>query len=198
VSRGATVTWINRDDVPHTATSSASPRAFDSKALDTDERFSFVFTKPGTYSYFCAVQPAHDRDDRREIASHTAPICLKESRMSEQTNQPVDKDGIDRRGFLQCMAWVGTAVLWSVGSGGIVQSRVLAADAAAADAAIDDPSAFSFAQISDSHIGFSKEPNKDVTATLQLAVDRMQAAQEPAEVPAAHRRPHAPVQAGGV
>jgi len=57
VSRGATVTWINRDDVPHTATSSASPRAFDSKALDTDERFSFVFTKPGTYSYFCAVHP---------------------------------------------------------------------------------------------------------------------------------------------
>jgi 3',5'-cyclic AMP phosphodiesterase CpdA len=100
--------------------------------------------------------------------------------MSEQTNPPVDKDGIDRRGFLQCMAWVGTAVLWSVGSGGIVQSRVLAADApAAADAAIDDPSAFSFAQISDSHIGFSKEPNKDVTATLQLAVDRMRQLKNP-------------------
>ena len=57
VSRGARVTWLNRDDVPHTATSSASPRAFDSKALDTDEQFSFVFTTPGTYPYFCAVHP---------------------------------------------------------------------------------------------------------------------------------------------
>jgi plastocyanin len=57
VSRGAKVTWLNRDDVPHTATSSASPRAFDSKALDTDEQFSFVFTTPGSYPYFCAVHP---------------------------------------------------------------------------------------------------------------------------------------------
>jgi plastocyanin len=54
---GTKVTWINRDDVPHTATSSAKPTVFDSKALDTDEKFSFVFTAPGTYPYFCAVHP---------------------------------------------------------------------------------------------------------------------------------------------
>ncbi len=54
---GTKVTWINRDDVPHTATSSVKPRVFDSKALDTDEKFSFVFTAPGTYPYFCAVHP---------------------------------------------------------------------------------------------------------------------------------------------
>jgi plastocyanin len=54
---GAKVTWINRDDVPHTATSSAKPTVFDSKALDTDDKFSFVFTAPGTYPYFCAVHP---------------------------------------------------------------------------------------------------------------------------------------------
>jgi plastocyanin len=54
---GTKVTWINRDDVPHTATSAAEPRLFDSKALDTDEKFSFVFTTPGTYRYFCAVHP---------------------------------------------------------------------------------------------------------------------------------------------
>jgi plastocyanin len=54
---GTKVTWINRDDVPHTATSSAKPRVFDSKALDTDDKFSFVFTATGTYPYFCAVHP---------------------------------------------------------------------------------------------------------------------------------------------
>jgi amicyanin len=54
---GATVTWVNRDDVPHTATSTARPRAFDSGALDTDDTFSFRFTAPGTFDYFCAVHP---------------------------------------------------------------------------------------------------------------------------------------------
>ena len=54
---GASVTWINHDDVPHTATASSKPREFDSKALDTDEKFSHRFSKAGTYSYFCAVHP---------------------------------------------------------------------------------------------------------------------------------------------
>jgi plastocyanin len=54
---GTRVTWINRDDVPHTATSSVKPRTFDSSALDTDDTFSFVFEAPGTYEYFCAVHP---------------------------------------------------------------------------------------------------------------------------------------------
>jgi len=57
VARGTKVTWVNRDDVPHTATSSDSPPKFKSKALDTDDRFSFVFTQPGVYPYFCAVHP---------------------------------------------------------------------------------------------------------------------------------------------
>jgi plastocyanin len=52
---GTKVTWVNHDDVPHTATSSAKPRLFDSGTLDTDDQFSFVFTAPGTYDYFCAV-----------------------------------------------------------------------------------------------------------------------------------------------
>ena len=54
---GTKVTWVNRDDVPHTATSTAKPKSFDSGALDTDQQFSHVFTKPGTYVYFCAVHP---------------------------------------------------------------------------------------------------------------------------------------------
>ena len=57
IPRGTKVTWLNRDDVPHTATSSASPKAFNSKALDTDDKFSFVFTTPGNYPYFCAIHP---------------------------------------------------------------------------------------------------------------------------------------------
>ncbi len=57
VDVGAEVTWINRDDVPHTVTSSAKPRAFASGALDTDQHFSHVFDTPGTFPYFCAIHP---------------------------------------------------------------------------------------------------------------------------------------------
>jgi plastocyanin len=52
---GTTVTWTNRDDIPHTVVS--TDNAFKSKALDTDDKFSFVFSKPGTYSYFCSIHP---------------------------------------------------------------------------------------------------------------------------------------------
>jgi plastocyanin len=52
---GGTVRWTNHDDVPHTVT--ASDKGFTSKALDTDDAYSHTFTKPGTYSYFCAVHP---------------------------------------------------------------------------------------------------------------------------------------------
>jgi plastocyanin len=54
---GTKVTWVNHDDVPHTATSTAKPKRFESGTLDTDEKFSHVFTVPGTYEYFCAVHP---------------------------------------------------------------------------------------------------------------------------------------------
>jgi plastocyanin len=55
VANGTTVTWINRDDIPHTVVSSDS--AFKSKALDTDEKFSYTFSKAGTYPYFCSLHP---------------------------------------------------------------------------------------------------------------------------------------------
>ena len=54
---GTKVTWVNHDDVPHTATSTAKPKQFESGTLDTDEKSSHVFTVPGTYEYFCAVHP---------------------------------------------------------------------------------------------------------------------------------------------
>jgi len=52
---GAIVTWTNRDDIPHTVVSTDG--IFKSKVLDTDEKFSFTFTKAGTYDYFCSVHP---------------------------------------------------------------------------------------------------------------------------------------------
>jgi plastocyanin len=54
VKAGTKVTWVNHDDIPHTV---ADPPTFRSRALDTDESFSFTFTTPGTYSYFCALHP---------------------------------------------------------------------------------------------------------------------------------------------
>jgi amicyanin len=55
VKAGDTVIWTNHDDIPHTVTSSTG--AFRSKALDTDDTFSFTFATPGTYKYFCALHP---------------------------------------------------------------------------------------------------------------------------------------------
>lgn len=57
VAVGTTVTWTNRDDIPHTVVSSDTAKTFKSKVLDTDEKFSFTFTKAGTYPYFCSVHP---------------------------------------------------------------------------------------------------------------------------------------------
>ena len=55
VSVGTTLTWTNHDDIPHTVV--ADDQQFKSKALDTDEKFSHTFDKPGTYSYFCSIHP---------------------------------------------------------------------------------------------------------------------------------------------
>jgi plastocyanin len=52
---GTTVTWTNRDDIPHTVVS--TEKMFKSKVLDTDEKFSFTFSKAGTYPYFCSIHP---------------------------------------------------------------------------------------------------------------------------------------------
>ena len=77
-----------------------------------------------------------------------------------------DADGIDRRGFLKCMAWAGTGVLWSL-TGGVVHGINLSDRMGLLTAQESD---FTFVQISDSHIGFNKPANTDVTATLTEAV----------------------------
>src|ERR1700676_803503 len=97
---------------------------------------------------------------KRTIAG-AAPKSLEAS----ATNSLASSDGIDRRGFLHCMAWAGTGIIWSF-AGGIPVSSVFGATTPRQRG--ED---FSFVQISDSHIGFAKAANPDVTGTLQKAVD---------------------------
>jgi plastocyanin len=55
VGAGTTVVWTNRDDIPHTVVSTEG--VFKSKVMDTDEKFSYTFTKAGTFPYFCSLHP---------------------------------------------------------------------------------------------------------------------------------------------
>src|SRR5580692_6501096 len=89
--------------------------------------------------------------------------------MQNRSELSIRGDGVDRRGFLECMAWAGTGLLWTF-NGGLPGARVFGQDATSVGT-----SAFSFAQISDSHIGFSKQPNQDVVGTLQAAVAKINA-----------------------
>ncbi|HEY2844897.1 MAG TPA: metallophosphoesterase [Bryobacteraceae bacterium] len=88
--------------------------------------------------------------------------------MSKKIVHDHNPDGIDRRGFLECMAWAGTGVIWSV-AGGVLNSRAFGQKPGEA---MGD---FSFVQISDSHIGFNKPANPDVNLTLHTAVEKINA-----------------------
>src|SRR5215471_14558660 len=84
-------------------------------------------------------------------------------------------DGVDRRGFLKCMAWAGTGMLWTV-SGGVLGSKILnPVSASAAENLAGTSRDFSFVQISDSHIGFNKPANTDVAGTLKQAIAKINA-----------------------
>jgi len=95
--------------------------------------------------------------------------------MEDKIVENHNKDGIDRRGMLKCMAWVGTGMLWTM-SGGVFSSRLLAEDAGGDKT---DRGDFSFVQLSDSHIGFNKDPNKDVVGTLKAAIAKINAQATP-------------------
>ncbi len=84
--------------------------------------------------------------------------------MTDELNKD-QGNGIERRSFLKCMAWAGAGVVW-VMSGGVLTSCQLVPGALR-------KGVFSFVQISDSHIGFNKEPNQDVTKTFQEAVNKI-------------------------
>ncbi|HKV49146.1 MAG TPA: cupredoxin family copper-binding protein [Candidatus Acidoferrales bacterium] len=82
VPMGTRVTWTNKDEEPHTVFSSDS--VFKSKALDTDDNFSFTFSKPGTYEYFCSVHPKMVAKIIVEASSH------KKSPMKSMKMGPVN------------------------------------------------------------------------------------------------------------
>src|SRR5579871_246207 len=97
-------------------------------------------------------------------------LTAKQNPDGAALTESASSDGIDRRGFLKCMAWAGTGLVWTF-AGGVPTSRVFGEPV--------KPSAqsdFTFVQISDSHIGFNKPANTDVTATLQAALNRIDAA----------------------
>jgi len=82
----------------------------------------------------------------------------------------VKQDQIERRSFLKCMAWAGTGLVWAM-NGGVLGSHELLARP-------KRKLGFSFVQISDSHIGFNRDPNHDVSKTLQETVDKINALEE--------------------
>ena len=91
--------------------------------------------------------------------------------MNRRIKQNLNQDGIDRRGFLECMAWAGTGMIWTV-TGGVLSSKAFGQKSSAE---MGGEAGFSFVQISDSHIGFNKEANKDVAATFQEAIHKINA-----------------------
>src|SRR3954447_3864563 len=106
----------------------------------------------------------HDRDDARfDEQGNTRPTG------SNYIADDHSDDGIDRRGFLRCMAWAGTATAWGL-AGGIPTSFALNRLSFLTEA---QKKSIFFAQISDSHIGFNKDANKDVTGTLREAVAKV-------------------------
>src|SRR5579863_448941 len=107
------------------------------------------------------------------MAAKNGPSIGKARRsMGDIIKENLNPDGIDRRGFLKCMAWAGTGTLcvmqggvlksFAFGHGGQINKVVMKGD-------------FAFAQISDSHIGFNKAANPDVTATLREAIAKLNA-----------------------
>ena len=86
--------------------------------------------------------------------------------MSKMIKHDHNRDGIDRRGFLQCMAWAGTGVVWTVSSG-VLTSQTFGQNQKMA------PGDLHFVQISDTHMGFNKPANADVNGTLQATIDKI-------------------------
>jgi hypothetical protein len=88
----------------------------------------------------------------------------------DRDNEHHTMDAIARRGFLQCMAWAGTGVLWTIG-GGVASSALITGAQAAGQAT----AGLMFIQISDSHIGFKKPANPDPLGTLKETIAKIQA-----------------------
>jgi 3',5'-cyclic-AMP phosphodiesterase len=98
------------------------------------------------------------------------------ARTNDRSRSSREAAKTDRRNFLKCMAWVGTGAVWTM-SGGILRGSPLGRQIPASGMAPDDRT-LRFVQISDSHIGFDRPPNTDVTATLREAIAKIKAESE--------------------
>jgi Icc protein len=105
--------------------------------------------------------------------------------MEERIVSDPSTDGINRRGFLKCMAWAGTGMVWAV-NGGVLRGAQLNAQSGSGQPSTTaqngaQPATFTFVQVSDSHLGFNREPNRDVAETYREAIRRINALpQQPA------------------
>jgi Icc protein len=99
---------------------------------------------------------------------------FEEDEVAKENEARPASDGIDRRNFLGCMAWAGTGLLWTM-AGGVPTSKLLAQAAKSGGVGVGKVEDFSFVQISDSHIGFNKAANQNVTGTLKIAIDKINA-----------------------
>src|SRR6266568_3185918 len=115
------------------------------------------------------MKDTHRDESAQKLIQSTNPADESQAATEHDT---AGSDGIDRRNFLSCMAWAGTGLLWTV-TGGIPTSRLFAASAGTASKEGKSTEGFSFVQISDSHIGFNKAANQDVTGTLKLALEKI-------------------------
>ena len=122
------------------------------------------------------VKHTHPNEGSEFPADTAAGGANSVEESGRETNSPDNDpghDGIDRRGFLSCMAWAGTGLIWTM-VGGVPTSKLFAAAGGAKQAGPHgEQGSFSFVQISDSHIGFNKAANQDVTGTLKLAIDKI-------------------------
>src|SRR5215468_9567558 len=107
----------------------------------------------------------------QSVINHGVHMTDKKQDLIDQNLQDLNNDGVDRRGFLKCMAWAGTGLVWTL-SGGIPTSTLFGATGHEAH---HSNNGFSFVQISDSHIGFNKGANPDVIGTFQAAINKINA-----------------------
>src|SRR5690348_1028955 len=114
------------------------------------------------------------RQRRQESMPETKKLSPNPGGLIEDDH---NHDGIDRRGFLKCMAWAGAGTLCVV-EGGLLKSFALGSHGSKSS---KTAASLSFVQISDSHMGFNKPANPDVIATLKAAVDKINALPTPPE-----------------
>src|SRR6185436_17433103 len=110
----------------------------------------------------------------RQRATCARVLHWQTSSMNNHILHDHSTDGIDRRGFLKCMAWAGTGVLWSLNSG-VLTSRALGQTTLGTPALATPAGTLNFVQISDSHIGSKKPANMDVGATFRETISRINA-----------------------